>query len=162
MGRATVSTRAAAVLMAAGCSTMPAAPEHGGGDSSTDAMLAPDLVVDLGTDAGPCKSAADCMTGQVCCVTNADIWTTHCLSGPCPDLPASSLWPGGPFQLCRTAAECLTAGDVCPWLPNPGNLVLFCQPPIDADITSEPDAAPPTDQGTDAAADVGPGDTGAE
>jgi hypothetical protein len=27
---------------------------------------------------------------------------------------------GGPIQLCRTAAECLIAGDVCPELPKPG------------------------------------------
>jgi hypothetical protein len=158
VGRATTSIalEAAGVLLVLVCSACTSASS---GPTTTvitvpEGLPGNDTVVYPPDSAGPCTKSADCMTDQVCCVTDFATTKTDCRHGPCPYLPAGSGWGGGPIQACRTAAECLIAGDVCPELPNPGNLVLFCQAPLDAGSASEPDAALAADTDVDAATDA--------
>ncbi|MGO9837609.1 MAG: hypothetical protein ACLP1X_25755 [Polyangiaceae bacterium] len=60
-----------------------------------------------------CTSAAGCLPGQVCCGESG--LTTSCQTGPCPNVAGL-----GAVQLCATAAECLTVGDVCTSTPSIG------------------------------------------
>jgi hypothetical protein len=112
--------------------------------SGSQADAAAEASTDGGADANqtaPCSAAADCTSGGVCCVSSAINETPTCHAAPCPDLPGF-----GVFQLCSTAAECITAGDIC--APQGGGRlpVPICQaPPGDGATGSSHDAGSASD-----------------
>ncbi len=78
-----------------------------------------------------CASA--CLSGQICCATIIASppgstlppgMATSCQEGPCPS------FAGMPLQVCSTAAECFTTGDICaPPFGEASIPVMLCQPP---------------------------------
>jgi hypothetical protein len=84
----------------------------------------------------PCRSAADCLPGQVCCGEGppmAPTGSTICEMGPCPPVMGF-----GPVQICATSAEC-GAGKTCgvPSQPLPIGALLECSGSPDAGANVE-------------------------
>jgi hypothetical protein len=52
-----------------------------------------------------CLNASMCTSGQICCATG--MMGTACETGSCP------MVFGMQIQLCASATECATAGDIC-------------------------------------------------
>jgi hypothetical protein len=155
---ATVFGVAALLMAAAGCSTTSVAPDHSGAEASVHAPPGNDGAVEGGLDAGQavpiCMTSTDCMSGQICCATEA--MTVGCQAGPCPYLPAL----GRSVQLCGSAADCFVAGDTCDDTRLP---IKVCSAPIDDGGPSDAgqtDVA--SDGGLDARDDDAAADTGAD
>lgn len=153
-------------------------------DTPADASVAPLDAAESSVVSHGCTSAADCASGEICCVitsptTTCQAWcssnggpvsccggmligTTSCQMPPCPDTLGeigAEYFDAGPRQLCNTAAECVVAGDTCV-PPNPCGLnlpILECKAPTDAGCGPSI-----VDSGDDAGTSDGAGDAGAE
>lgn len=105
-------------------------------DTPADASVAPPDAAESSVVPQGCTSAADCASGQVCCIIML-IGTTSCQMPPCPDtlgMIGTDNFDAGPRQLCASATECVVAGDTCV-PPNPCGLnlpILECKAPTDA------------------------------